>query len=80
MNRTVALAKSNGVLVGAHPSLPDLQGFGRREMVIEPVSAKTENEHACPETFNRMSWLLVSFTKLAHCLDSYFATASNLIM
>jgi hypothetical protein len=38
MNKTVALAKSNNVLVGAHPSLPDLQGFGRREMAIEPVS------------------------------------------
>lgn len=37
MNKTVQLAKSNGVLVGAHPSLPDLQGFGRREMAIEPV-------------------------------------------
>ncbi|KAG6373716.1 LamB/YcsF family-domain-containing protein [Boletus reticuloceps] len=36
MNRTVVLAKVNNVLVGAHPSLPDLQGFGRREMAIEP--------------------------------------------
>ncbi|KIJ67429.1 hypothetical protein HYDPIDRAFT_108199 [Hydnomerulius pinastri MD-312] len=36
MNKTVALAKANNVLVGAHPSLPDLQGFGRREMAIEP--------------------------------------------
>ena len=35
MARTVRLAKSNGVRVGAHPSLPDLQGFGRREMKIE---------------------------------------------
>ena len=37
MNKTVLLAKQNGVAVGAHPSLPDLQGFGRREMAIEPV-------------------------------------------
>jgi len=36
MNKTVALAKENGVLVGAHPSLPDSQGWGRREMVMEP--------------------------------------------
>ncbi|KAL4260528.1 hypothetical protein AB1N83_007186 [Pleurotus pulmonarius] len=36
MDKTVALAKENGVLVGAHPSLPDRQGFGRREMVISP--------------------------------------------
>ena len=34
MAKTVRLAKEHGVLVGAHPSLPDLQGFGRREMKI----------------------------------------------
>lgn len=34
MRKTVRLAKTHGVKVGAHPSLPDLQGFGRREMRI----------------------------------------------
>lgn len=34
MRATVRLAKQHGVAVGAHPSLPDLQGFGRREMKI----------------------------------------------
>ncbi|SMF56645.1 UPF0271 protein [Tistlia consotensis] len=34
MRKTVQLAKKFGVRVGAHPSLPDLQGFGRREMKI----------------------------------------------
>lgn len=34
MRATVELAKRHGVKVGAHPSLPDLQGFGRREMKI----------------------------------------------
>jgi 5-oxoprolinase (ATP-hydrolysing) subunit A len=34
MRSTVRLAKAHGVKVGAHPSLPDLQGFGRREMKI----------------------------------------------
>ena len=34
MRETVRLAKRHGVKVGAHPSLPDLQGFGRREMKI----------------------------------------------
>lgn len=34
MRATVRLAKKHGVKVGAHPSLPDLQGFGRREMKI----------------------------------------------
>jgi UPF0271 protein len=32
MRGAVRLAKRHGVKVGAHPSLPDLQGFGRREM------------------------------------------------
>jgi UPF0271 protein len=32
MRTTVKLAKQYAVRVGAHPSLPDLQGFGRREM------------------------------------------------
>jgi UPF0271 protein len=34
MRKTVQLAKQHGVKIGAHPSLPDLQGFGRREMKI----------------------------------------------
>ncbi len=36
MRQTVRLAKRNGVKVGAHPSLPDLQGFGRRRMNVTP--------------------------------------------
>ncbi len=35
MRRTVELAKQYGVKVGAHFSLPDLPGFGRREMKID---------------------------------------------
>ena len=37
MQTTVNAALKKGVAVGAHPGLPDLQGFGRREM---QVSAK----------------------------------------
>ena len=33
---TVRLAVDHGVAIGAHPSLPDLQGFGRRVMKIAP--------------------------------------------
>ena len=36
MRNTVRLAKKYGVKVGAHPSYPDLQGFGRREMKMDP--------------------------------------------
>jgi UPF0271 protein len=36
MRRTVELAAASGVAVGAHPGLPDLQGFGRRAMRVDP--------------------------------------------
>jgi 5-oxoprolinase (ATP-hydrolysing) subunit A len=32
IDKTIKLAKQHGVAVGAHPSYPDLQGFGRRRM------------------------------------------------
>jgi 5-oxoprolinase (ATP-hydrolysing) subunit A len=35
MQRTVHAAREHGVRVGAHPSYPDLQGFGRREMEMD---------------------------------------------
>ncbi|HEX6959297.1 MAG TPA: 5-oxoprolinase subunit PxpA [Ferrovibrio sp.] len=34
MQNTVAEAIKNGVSIGAHPSYPDLQGFGRRPMTM----------------------------------------------
>jgi UPF0271 protein len=34
MRRTVELALAHGVALGAHPSLPDLAGFGRRQMDV----------------------------------------------
>lgn len=37
MTRTVLLAKQAGVDIGAHPSYPDLQGFGRRSMQCSPL-------------------------------------------
>jgi UPF0271 protein len=36
MRLTVVMAIANGVAVGAHPSLPDLVGFGRRVMQVTP--------------------------------------------
>jgi 5-oxoprolinase (ATP-hydrolysing) subunit A len=36
IRKTVRLAVDHGVAIGAHPSLPDLQGFGRRVMQISP--------------------------------------------
>jgi len=39
MQQTVELAVRKGIAIGAHPGLPDLQGFGRREMKISPAEA-----------------------------------------
>ncbi|MBC2581094.1 5-oxoprolinase subunit PxpA [Clostridium sp. DJ247] len=39
MHKTVRLALENGVSIGAHPGLPDLVGFGRRNMSISPEEA-----------------------------------------
>jgi UPF0271 protein len=36
IRRTVALAQTHGVAVGAHPGFPDLVGFGRRELRATP--------------------------------------------
>lgn len=36
MARTVKLAVEKGVAIGAHPSYPDLQGFGRRKLDMTP--------------------------------------------
>jgi len=39
MARTVRLAAARGLSIGAHPGLPDLQGFGRRALAVTPAEA-----------------------------------------
>ena len=36
MNETIQLAKKHNIGIGAHPGLPDLQGFGRRKLDMSP--------------------------------------------
>lgn len=40
MDATVRICKEKGVAVGAHPGYPDLMGFGRRAMGVNPAEAK----------------------------------------
>ena len=40
LRTTIRAARSCGVAVGAHPSFPDLVGFGRREMQVTPKEAE----------------------------------------
>ena len=44
MEKTVKIAKKNGTAIGAHPSYPDLMGFGRRKMALtfEELKAYTK--------------------------------------
>ena len=42
MKRTVELAEQYNVALGAHPSYPDLKGFGRRNMNIDPSEVKAD--------------------------------------
>lgn len=39
MKKTVKLALERNVAIGAHPGLPDLVGFGRRNMAVSPEEA-----------------------------------------
>ena len=42
IRRTIRLAKAHGVAVGAHPSYPDREGFGRRPMVRDPAAMESD--------------------------------------
>jgi UPF0271 protein len=40
IRKTVDLAVANGVQVGAHVAFPDLMGFGRRRMAVQPADVR----------------------------------------
>ncbi len=40
LRRTIALARAKGVRIGAQPGFPDLAGFGRRDMRLDPAEAE----------------------------------------
>ncbi|HHZ61604.1 MAG TPA: LamB/YcsF family protein [Dehalococcoidia bacterium] len=42
MRTTVKLAEEHGVAIGAHPSFPDLSGFGRRAMNASALEVKND--------------------------------------
>lgn len=65
MRQTLQLAKRNGVSVGAHPSYPDLQGFGRRRMAMAPaeLEAAILYQIAALDGMARVEGLRVSHVK-----------------
>lgn len=42
MRHTVRLAEEHGAAIGAHPSFPDLNGFGRRNMAATPEEVRND--------------------------------------
>jgi UPF0271 protein len=63
IRRTVALALEHGVAIGAHPSLPDLMGFGRREMNVTPAELK---DYVCYQTGAVREFCRAAGTDLQH--------------
>ena len=65
MQRTVALAMQYGVSIGAHPSYPDLPGFGRRHMACTPeeVTALVLYQLGALDAFCRAAGTRVAYVK-----------------
>lgn len=65
MWRTVRLAKRHGVRVGAHPGLPDREGFGRREIKLtrEEVAALVLYQAGALGAFLRAEGMAMSHVK-----------------
>jgi UPF0271 protein len=63
MRRTVDLAIAHGVAIGAHPSLPDLMGFGRRAMA---VAARELKDYVCYQTGALREFVRVAGAELQH--------------
>lgn len=65
MQRTVALALAQNVGIGAHVSLPDLQGFGRREMSVsaDEVHAMTLYQIGALHAFARAAGAQLAHVK-----------------
>jgi UPF0271 protein len=65
MRRSVVLAVQHGVSIGAHPSYPDLQGFGRRHLSCSPeeVTALVLYQLGALDAFCRAAGAQVAYVK-----------------
>jgi UPF0271 protein len=66
MQRTVSAAAGRGVTIGAHPSYPDLSGFGRRELAATPaeIAADVTYQIGALDGFCRSAGARVRYVKL----------------
>lgn len=65
MQRTVALAIKHDVLIGAHPSYPDKEGFGRRSMACscEEITAMVIYQVGALKAFCRAQGGILGYVK-----------------
>jgi len=63
IRKTVALALQHKVALGAHPSLPDLMGFGRRVMDVTPAELR---DYVCYQTGAVREFARAAGTDLQH--------------
>lgn len=65
MAHTINLAKKHGVAIGAHPSYPDLLGFGRREMrlTLEEIKNYTIYQVSALQGFAKIAGLNLQHVK-----------------
>jgi UPF0271 protein len=65
MEKTLAMAKLNGVMVGAHPAYPDLVGFGRRPMQCsaDEITAFMHYQIAALEGMAQIQGLELAYVK-----------------
>jgi len=63
--RSVRVAKSLGVAIGAHPGFPDLMGFGRREMFVsvEELKSYTVYQLGALDAFLRVEGMKMQHVK-----------------
>ncbi|MEM7564175.1 MAG: 5-oxoprolinase subunit PxpA [Pseudomonadota bacterium] len=65
MRKTLALAKQNNVMVGAHPAYPDLVGFGRRSMLCsaDEISSLVQYQVAAIDGMAKIQGLDLAYVK-----------------
>ena len=65
MQQSVLLAREHGVSIGAHPSYPDLQGFGRRHLACsaEEVEALVLYQLGALDAFCRAAGTQIDYVK-----------------
>jgi len=80
--KTVKMAKANGVSVGAHPSYPDLVGFGRRPMEVsaEEVMADVLYQIGALSAFCRREGVRLQHVKPHGALYNRAAVDSDIAM